>query len=130
MWLVMHHFVWDGYETRPHEEVDPNGIFEMLTDPDLVSRNIVANLYMSAGMTIMMSVAMALPMLIASYYNSYDDTGRRSEDKVAPKTALNTALGPNSTSAFSTESCMNLQYFYALSSGTFEYSKTFISQLN
>ena len=85
MWLVLHHFVWDGYETRPHEEVNPNGIFELLTDPDLVSRNIVANLYMSAGMTIMMSVAMALPMLLASYYNSYDETGGRLDKMMAPE---------------------------------------------
>ena len=75
LWICMHYMFWDGYDTRPHEEVDANGIYQIMTDPDLVSRNIVANLYMSAGMTIMMSVTMAIPMLLVSYYNSYGDRG-------------------------------------------------------
>ena len=41
----------------------------------IVSRNIAANLYMSAGMTIMMSVTMAVPMLLVSYFNGYGDRG-------------------------------------------------------
>ena len=43
---------------------------------ELLPRNIVANLYMSAGMTIMMSLTMAIPMLLVSQYNSYENRGR------------------------------------------------------
>ena len=84
LWICMHYMFWDGYDTRPHEEVNANGIYEIMTDPDLVSRNIVANLYMSAGMTLMMSVTMAVPMLLVSYYNDYGDRGwiTQSDDNV------------------------------------------------
>ena len=40
MWVCMHYLVWDEHDTRPHEEVNANGgIYEIMTDPDLVSRD-------------------------------------------------------------------------------------------
>ena len=47
--LLLHFLTWDPKRIRPEEEINIPQVVNTLTDPEQVSRNIVANLVMTAG---------------------------------------------------------------------------------
>ena len=41
LWIGLHYIFWDDRDTRLHEEVNANSIYEIMTDPDLVTRGAI-----------------------------------------------------------------------------------------
>ena len=47
--VVLYFLTYDNADMRPEEEINFPSIIEQLTDPEIVTRNIIANLVITAG---------------------------------------------------------------------------------
>merc|ERR1719323_1361179 len=61
--VVLYFLTYDNADMRPEEEINFPSIVEQLTDPEIVTRNIIANLVITAGTTVAVTVFMAVPTL-------------------------------------------------------------------